>query len=204
MTGATGETRAAFEAKGAEDWENFLMMRARDLAPGGFLALFNFGIDAAGRYLGNTGEVSMFDAFEALWRELVADGTITEAEYRATNFPQVYHTMQPFRAPLDDPDSPVHKAGPRAEHVETRAVRCPFAQDFEGHGVATAFARAPIPTKRSCSEPVFLAGLSADRPAQERAAIVDDFYGRYEAQVAAAPERHGMDCVHCYMICRKI
>ena len=204
MVGATGATRAAYEAKGAADWENFLLNRAQELAPGGFLALFNFCIDAEGRYLGNTGGVSMFDTFDALWKEMADDGTITAAEYRATNFPQVYRTTEQFRAPLDDPGSPVHKAGLRAEHVETRVVRCPFAEDFARHGDAAAFARAYIPTLRSWSEPVFLAGLSADRPVPERAAIVDDFYGRYEARVAAAPEGHGMDYVHCYMICRKV
>jgi hypothetical protein len=204
MVGATGATRAAYEAKGAADWENFLLNRAQELAPGGFLALFNFCIDEEGRHLGNTGGVSMFDTFEAIWREMVDDDTITAAEYRATNFPQVYRTKEQFRAPLDDPQSPVHKAGLRAEHVETRVVRCPFAEDFARHGDAAAFARAYIPTLRSWSEPVFLAGLSADRPVTERAAIIDDFYGRYETRVAAAPEGHGMDYVHCYMICRKV
>jgi len=33
----------------------------------------------------------------------------------------------------------------------------------------------------------------------DRAAIIDDFYDAYEAAVAAAPEGHGMDYVHCVM-----
>ena len=204
MVGARGETRAAYTAKGAADWENFLLMRAAELASGGMLALFNFGIDEEGRHLGSTGGVSMFDTFNAIWREMVDDGTITAAEYRSTNFPQVYRTVEEFRAPLDDPESPVHKAGLVAEHVETRVVKCPFAEDFKRHGDPEAFARAYIPTLRSWSEPVFLSGLSGERPVEERARIVDDFYGRYEARVAAAPEGHGMDYVHCYMICRKL
>jgi hypothetical protein len=204
MVGARGATRAAYEAKGAADWENFLLMRARELVSGGVLALFNFGIDEEGRYLGDTGGVSMFDTFNAIWREMVDDGTITAAEYRATNFPQVYRTVAQFRAPLDDPSNPVHRAGLRAEHVETRVVRCPFAEDFERHGDPVAFARSYIPTLRSWSEPVFLSGLSSERSVVERQRIVDDFYGRYEARVAAAPEGHGMDYVHCYMICRKL
>lgn len=204
MVGATGATRAAYEAKGVADWENFLLNRTRELAPGGILALFNFGIDEEGRYLGHTGGVSMFDTFDALWRELAAEGTITAAEYRATNFPQVYRTVEQFRAPLEDPSSAVHREGLRAEHVETRVVACPFAADFKQHGDAAAFAKAYIPTLRSWSEPVFLSGLAAARPRTERAAIVDDFYGRYEALVAASPEEHAMDYVHCYLICRKV
>lgn len=203
MVGATGETRRAYQDKGAADWENFLLTRARELRPGGILALFNFGIDEEGRYLGHTGGVSMFDTFDALWREMAAEGIITEEEVLATNFPQVYRTVEEFCAPLHDMENPVYRAGLRAEHVSTGVVQCPFAADYARHGDAAAFAKAYIPTLRSWSEPVFFGGLSADRPTEERAAIVDDFYGRYEAKVAASPDGHAMDYVHCYMICRK-
>jgi len=202
MVGASGEVRAAWEAKGAQDWDNMLRMRAVELKPGGLLALFNFGIDEQDRWLGHTDGVCMFDTFDALWRGLVDDGTITPDEYRNTNFPQVYRTVEQFTAPLQ-PGRAAHSAGLRLEHVETRVVDCPFAVDFRSHGDAARFADAYIPTLRSWSEPVFLAGLSGDRPAAERAAIVDDFYGRYRDLVARAPEGHAMDYVHCYMIMRK-
>jgi len=110
-----------------------------------------------------------------------------------------------FTAPLNDPQSPVYKAGLRLEHAETRTVPCPFAEAFKAGGVSAAeFAKSYIPTLRSWSEPVFLAGLSADRPAAERAALVDMFYNRYQTLVAHDPKGHGMDYVHCYMICRKV
>lgn len=204
MVGATGPTRQAWEEKGARDWEAFLTLRATELKPGGFVALFNFGIDEEGRYLGHTGGVSMFDTFNTLWRGLVEDGVITQAEYQNTNFPQVYRTVEQFCAPLNDPDSPVYRAGLRLERAETRVVRCPFAEDYAEHGNAAEFARAYIPTLRSWSEPSFLAGLSPDRPTEERARIVNTFYGRYQDLVAAQPKGHGMDYVHCYMICRKV
>jgi hypothetical protein len=44
---------------------------------------------------------------------------------------------------------------------------------------------------------VFAGALDPSRPAAERARIIDDFYGAYEAAVAAAPEGHSMDYVHC-------
>jgi hypothetical protein len=37
----------------------------------------------------------------------------------------------------------------------------------------------------------------------ERQAIMDEFYGRYQARVAAAPQGHAMDYVHAYLVCRK-
>jgi len=63
MVGSDGAVRDAYRAQGASDWLNFLRMREAELAEGGRLALFNFGIDEAGRYLGNTGGVHMFDTF---------------------------------------------------------------------------------------------------------------------------------------------
>jgi hypothetical protein len=204
MVGATGKTRAAYEVKGAVDWQNFLLNRTNELKSGGFLALFNFGIDEKGRYLGHTGGVSMFDTFNNIWREMADEGTITDAEYKATNFPQVYRTVEQFCAPLNDPENPVFQAGLRLEHHETRVVPCPFAEDFKSHKDATEFAAAYIPTLRSWSEPVFLAGLSTERATTERAKIVDDFYLRYQNLVENAPNGHAMDYVHCYMICRKI
>lgn len=205
MVGSSGAVRDAFTAKGAHDWENFLLNRSDELAVGGFLALFNFGIDEAGRYLGHTGGVSMFDTFNGLWRQMADEGLITNAEYLATNFPQVYRTVAEFSAPLSNPENPVYASGLRLEYAETRVVPCPFAEAFKaGKTSATEFAQSYIPTLRSWSEPVFLAGLSGKRPVAERAALVDEFYGRYQALVAASPEGHGMDYVHCYMICRKV
>jgi hypothetical protein len=203
MVGATGAERAAFVEQGRRDWERMLLNRAQDLAHGGKLALFNFGIDEDGRYLGSTGGVDMFDTFSLLWRRLVDDGVITEAEYVRTNFPQAYRTVEEFTAPLIDPGSPVHRAGLRLEHVETRVVGCPYAADFARHGDAAKFARDYIPTLRSWSESTFAAGLSADRPADERQAILDRFFDSYEAMVRAAPDGHAMDYVHCYLIIRK-
>lgn len=82
-------------------------------------------------------------------------------------------------------------------------MRCPYARAFESHGDARAFAHDYIPTLRSWSEPVFVNGLSPSRDEEEKAEIVDEFYHRYQASVAAAPEGHGMDYVHIYLILRK-
>ena len=203
MVGAQGAEREAYAAQGAADWQSFLLHRARELKPGGRLCLFNFGIDSRGRYLGSTGGVSMFDTFSALWRGLVDEGRISEAEYRATNFPQHYRTEAEFTAPVKDKGHPVYRAGLRLEHLEERVVRCPYARDFESHGDAAKFARDYIPTLRSWSEPVFVAGLDKSRPAEQRTAIVDEFYHRYERLVAENPAGHGMDYVHIYLVLRK-
>ena len=205
MVGASGDTRQAYEEKGAADWDNMLAQRAVEMKPGARLCLFNFGIDSEGRYLGNTGGVNMFDTFALHWRRLVDDGIITEAEFANTNFPQVYRTQAQFVAPLEDGKSAAYRAGLRLEHVEARVVRCPFEQAFsEEGGDPVAFARDYIPTLRSWSEPTFANGLSRERSAVDRARIIDAFYARYEDMVAADPKGHGMDYVHIYMVCEKV
>ena len=204
MVGASGETRQAYEDKGAADWDNMLAQRGAEMKTGARLCLFNFGIDEEGRYLGNTGGVNMFDTFALHWRSLVDDGIITEAEFANTNFPQVYRTQSQFVTPLEDAQSAAYKSGLRLEHVEARVVRCPFEQAFNEQGGDPAeFARDYIPTLRSWSEPTFANGLSRDRSAVDRARIIDAFYGRYEDMVAADPAGHGMDYVHIYMVCVK-
>jgi len=203
MVGAAPDERTAYEDKGRHDWENLLTHRAHELVPGGRLVYFNFGIDEEGRYLGDTGGVSMFDTFNRFWAELADDGVITGEEYLNTNFLQCYRDVGKFCAPLRDAASPVYAAGLRLDHVETRVVECPYAAAFREHGDAARFAEEYIPTLRSWSEHTFAAGLSPDRPAEQRAEILDDFYGRYQASVAAAPEGHAMDYVHVYTVMSK-
>ena len=204
MVGASGAERQAFEDQGARDWESFLLNRSAELAPGGHLTLFNFGIDEEGRYLGHTGGVSMFETFNEVWRDFRDSGTITPEEYAKTNFPQCYRTVEQFTAPLTDEANPVHRSGLRLVHAETRVVRCPYERDFtDNHGDAEKFAREYIPTLRSWSEMTFASGLSTDRSVDERVSILDDYFGAYEARVREAPNGHAMDYVHIYLVLRK-
>lgn len=203
MVGAKGSERAAWDEIGRVEWERLLHFRARELKRGGRLALLNFGIDGQGRYLGHTGGVSMFDTFDRLWRGLAEEGRISKEEYAATNFPQVYRTAAQFSSPLIDEESPARRAGLRLEHIEERFTRCPYARGFESHKDAARFAAEYIPTLRSWSEPTFASGLKPERPPQERMAILDEFYGRYQRLVAAEPAGHAMDYIHIFMICVK-
>ena len=57
------------------------------------------------------------------------------------------------------------------------------------------YAASLIPTMRSWSETVFRTALEGHE-AGEIDRIVDRFYDRYEAEVAADPAGHSMDYVH--------
>jgi len=197
--GAEPAERERFRKQALQDWETILLARARELRPGGRLALANFCIDEAGQYLGHTTGADMFDSFARHWRDLHAAGRIGEAECTNATFQQFYKTPEEFAAPFRDPASPVSKAGLRLEHLSTMTTPCPYAARFREHGDAVAFAKGYVPTLRSWSETVFAGALDSARPAAERAAILDAFYDAYEAEVARAPDRHRMDYVHCVM-----
>jgi SAM dependent carboxyl methyltransferase len=201
--GAEGAELAAFAEQGRRDWETILLHRARELTPGGRLVLVNFGKDEAGRYLGNTGGVNMFDTFNVLWQRFAAEAVISAEEYVRMTLPQYYKTAEEFTDPLTDTASPVYRAGLRLEQCETRVVPCPFAAEFRQHGDATRFAHEYIPTLRSWTESTFLAALSPNRPLEERQGIIDRYYSAYETLVRENPVGHGMDYVHIYLTIAK-
>ncbi len=203
MTGAGGDELARFRDQGHRDWRTILLHRAKELAPGGRLVLVNFGKDEAGRYLGNTQGIAMFDSFNALWVRFLDEGAISAEEYRAMTLPQYYNTVEEFSAPLTSPDEAAHQAGLRLESIETRVTPCPYRLAFEAEGDAAKFARDYIPTLRSWTQSTFFGALSPERPIEERRELIDAYYGAYESNVQEAPSGHGMDYVHIYMTVRK-
>jgi len=201
--GAEGEELQAFREQAHRDWRQILLHRAAELKPGGKLVLINFGRDEQGRYLGNTGGVNMFDTFNEIWLGFLDAGRITRDEYENMTLPQYYNTVEEFSAPLTDPRDPVYLAGLRLEHIDTRVVRCPFAESFAEHGDAARFAEEYIPTIRTWNESIYFNGLSAERPLDERREIIEDYYGTYRDLVEKSPEGHAMDYVHAYMVISK-
>ena len=199
MVGATGSELASFEEQARKDWNTILLRRARELKPGGRLVLVNFCRDPAGRYLGATGGLNMFENFNRNWQSFVDDGVITMEEYIAMTLPQYYNTVEEFSAPLVDESSAVWAAGLRLENIETQVVPCPFAEAFKQHGDAVRFAREYIPTIRSWNESIFAGALSDSRPAQERHEIIESYYTLYQQQAEQSPEtaRYGLcPCLH--------
>jgi hypothetical protein len=146
----------------------------------------------------------MFDTFAMLWRRLVEDGMITEAEFLNTAFPQFYKTVDEYCAPLTDPSSVVYQSGLRLESAETRVVPCPYAARFADDGDLESFALSYVPTLRSWSETVFFNSLDTERSEQDRQDLVDRFYQSYVDLVREDPAGHAMDYVHIYMLLSKV
>jgi hypothetical protein len=118
--------------------------------------------------------------------------------------PQYYNSVEEFSAPLQNQDEAVYQAGLRLDHIETRIVKCPFAESFGEHGDAARFAEEYIPTIRSWNESIFFNALAGDRPLEERRQIIEDYYSTYRNLVRNKPAGHGMDYVHAYTVISKI
>jgi len=202
--GAEGEELAAFRLQAHRDWRQILTNRAKELKPGGKLVLINFGTDEQGRYLGNTDGINMFNTFNDIWQSFVDEKRISQSEYENMTLPQYYNSVEEFSEPLVNANEAVYQAGLRLNHIDTRIVKCPFAEDFKLHGDAVRFAREYIPTIRSWNESIFYNGLSSDRPAEERREIIEDYYGTYQSMVENNPQGHGMDYVHAYTVISRV
>jgi hypothetical protein len=202
--GAEGPELQAFRKQAHSDWRQILMHRAHELKPGGKLVLINFGTDEAGRYLGNTGGINMFDTFNQIWCCFLEQKRIDHQEYENMTLPQYYNSVEEFSAPLVGPDEPVFQAGLRLDHIDTRIVKCPFAEDFKNHRDAARFAEEYIPTIRSWNESIYFNALSSDRAIEERREIIEDYYDTYKTMVRENPDGHGMDYVHAYMVISKV
>jgi hypothetical protein len=201
--GAQDAELDAFRAQAHRDWRQILLHRARELKAGGKLVLINFARDVQGRYLGNTGGVNMFDTFNRIWLDFLQQDRISREEYENMTLPQYYNTVEEFSAPLINEDDPVYQAGLRLDHIDTRIVKCPYAESFEEHGDAARFAEEYIPTIRSWNESIFFNGLDAERPVEERRQLIEDYYGSYRDRVRDNPAGHGMDYVHAYTVISK-
>jgi hypothetical protein len=202
--GAEGSELQAFRQQAYSDWRQILMHRANELIPGGKLILINFGTDEQGRYLGNTGGVNMFDTFNQIWQSFLEQKRISRSEYENMTLPQYYNSVEEFSAPLVNSEEAVYQTGLRLDHIDTRIVKCPFAEDFADHGDAARFAEEYIPTIRSWNESIYFNALSEDRPLEQRREIIEDYYNTYKTMVRENPQGHGMDYVHAYMVISKV
>jgi hypothetical protein len=73
---STGTARAEFNRQGAQDWESFLSVRAKELRPGGRLVVVLPALDDDG----SSGFEHLFDQANATLAEMVDEGAITASE----------------------------------------------------------------------------------------------------------------------------
>jgi len=157
---------------------------------GGVASIANFAVDTEGRFLGKSEHVgeSMHHQFADRWKGMVEDGTNTEGEFLNTNFPNHYRTLQECEATFQDDDShfSAYPLGLRCLDAQTDLVRCPYHERWQREGGdAAAHAKRIVPTTRTWSNSTFFAGLDFSRSVEEREAIVDEMFSRYDERQRA-------------------
>jgi hypothetical protein len=135
---SAGEVRAAFERQGAEDWESFLSLRAKELRPEGRLVVVLPGFDDDGV----SGFEALFDHANAVLAEMVDEGAITADERERmvlASYPRRRcHLLAPF-----NPDGQFR--GLTVEHCDLSVLPDAAWADYERDGnkevLATRHAR---------------------------------------------------------------
>jgi hypothetical protein len=94
---STGMVRAEFDRQGAQDWEAFLSLRARELRSGGRLVVV---LPALGDD-GSTGLEPLFDGANEVLGEMVADGAITFEERSRMTLPSYPRRKRDLLAPFE-------------------------------------------------------------------------------------------------------
>ena len=143
----------------------------------------------------------MWDSFQAAWDKLKSQGLIDEDELKGVSFPNYYRTMEEIKEGIDK------QSNLRLISAEEKVVRCPYREQYvAGKSGMTPqeYAKAFVPTTRTWSHSTFKAGLKESRTNQEKEEILEKFWANYEELVAQAPEKHGMDYVHSYVVIEKV
>eukprot|EP00213_Chloropicon_mariensis_P003828 CAMPEP_0197475098 /NCGR_PEP_ID=MMETSP1309-20131121/6539_1 /TAXON_ID=464262 /ORGANISM="Genus nov. species nov., Strain RCC998" /LENGTH=382 /DNA_ID=CAMNT_0043014993 /DNA_START=222 /DNA_END=1370 /DNA_ORIENTATION=- len=206
MTQAKGQEKEAFAEQAAKDWENILVQRAKELAPGGKMVIVNFCIDENGYYLGKTDKpVCMYDTFNKHWSAMRDEGKITQEEYEGGTILNYYRNDEEMKKPFEEGSGAAYKAGLRLVSSKSMITRCPYNEDYKANGTdKLVAAKGIIGTMRTWSNSSFLTALSNKRPEEERKALVDELYGRYENEIAQDPSIHHMDYAHHYILFEKV
>jgi hypothetical protein len=173
------EVRTAVDRQQAKDWIDFLELRSRELRPGGRLLSIFPGRTPERRgweYLG--GE---------LWRavaDISQDGLIGLQEAHRITIPTAQRSLADVHVPFRDCG---RFAGLEVEHAEVIDGPDMYWEDLQRTGDVDQFARGWAGMARGFAGPTIANALEEGR---DRVAIVDSIFERYQARLAANPQRH--------------
>ena len=180
----------ACSSKAAQDWERFLLMRAKELKIGGRCVVVNSGrgsFDGTGHFdktFQRFGKVVGHDFVDSL-KELVQEGVLTEEEGKSINCPAYGRTVEEHEAPFVDADSPVRRAGLKLTHIETVCIPCSNEQRYlKGEMTRIDYAKKTAASVRTWSYALVSKGLSKSRSEDEKKRLVDLVYERFAKRLA--------------------
>jgi SAM dependent carboxyl methyltransferase len=177
---SAGEVRAAFERQGAEDWESFLSLRARELRPGGRLVVVLPGFDDDGL----SGFEALFDHANAVLAEMVDEGALT-ADERGR---MVLASYPRRRCDLLAPFNPNGQfRGLAVEHCDLSVLPDAAWADYERDGNKEVLANRHAWFFRAIFAPSLACALTAAGDATAYRAFADRLENGLERRLASQP-----------------
>lgn len=139
----------------------------------------------------------MWDSFQTSWDKLYQDGIIDEDERTGISFPNYYRTREEFLAGIAQvPDL-------KLVSYDEKVVKCPYRSLYNPETMTPLeYADWFVPTTRTWSHSTFASALHDHR--EDKETVMKQFWDNYKSLVAQAPEQHGMDYAHAYIVLEKV
>jgi SAM dependent carboxyl methyltransferase len=172
-------TRARFAQQAAEDWQNFLLARSRELSPGGRLVILTMATDQ-----GNFGYEPLLAALYRTLEEMARGGFLQPKELHRMTIPTVGRSREDLMAPFI---SDGHCGRLRPQVIEVFHAEDHIWSEYERHGDARELGRQWAAFSRGSVFPTLVEALEED------AGKAAEFTTRLEAgiidKLAKKPER---------------
>ena len=186
------------------DWNQILEIRSKELKIGGKLLTVNLSRDDQNRYLGNNGgkTVNVHDQIHSIWKELLEENHISEAEYQKGTIQNFYKSPKEFISPLIDKDSGAFKNGLRLIKERTVYVDCPYKKKWRENKNTEEFSIGLMETIRSWSRHSFVSAL--DKNNHQNLNPVEMLFNRLTKRISADPENWSLDYVEHHLMMEKV
>lgn len=190
--------RQAFLRHARNDWRHLLLLRGREMKSGALLVMSNLMRYPDEEYTENERQGQLFRLMAQTARELQSEQLLTDEEFDSFTFPEAIRTVHEWldSALLTEVGFEVVAQSISPSPPSVRGAE----EDVE------AFGRRIAGLTRWWSEGVLGATL-ADRPAVERAGLIDSFYARLGGAISkhvAAPGAQLENFNRCHLLLRRL
>ena len=176
------KTQAVYHKQAAEDWQNFLSARGRELCRGGRLVMLTMALDENGEF----GYRPLLEAMYAALVEMASSGFIRAEELHRMAIPTVGRSREDFLAPFGTNRK---FGGLRVEEIDIFCGEDHIWAEYEQHGDPGAFGAKWAAFSRASVFPTLADGLDSGAEDSRRAEFIDRLEADTAARVAQRPER---------------
>lgn len=196
------QERNMFAKQAEKDWEQFLLMRAKELSKGGRLALI-IGCAHGKETEDSVPALVIYKLLYNVWESMEKDKIISKKDMEEMTIPEYFRTREELVKPFLSDTSPVRNAGLNLVSMELKEFPLPEKAMWKITGNAKACARLMTEQTRAWSNSFFQSALSDHHSAEEKNSILDEFFYRLEEQFLLSPEDYMGVIWNAFMIIEK-